>query len=537
MGTLLSVPFVFLALQFQSDSKMKLFNLFFAFLIGFTPLFGQNQAPIISNLTLQTDIPNNSAVLFFDLSDAENDPLEVTVQFSSNNGKTYSTLSGINITGDTGYPVSSGSKSVQCSGLDFSTPAVYRFRVVADDKQPFDIQALVNEVDTLNLINNLKVIEGIRHRTTGLAHLNNSRNFLKNHFEEAGLHFEKHLFPYGTATGENLIASTAGTSSSEKVVIVDAHYDTVSNAPGADDNGSGTVGVMEIARLLSRYPSKKTQRYIGFDLEEAGLIGSIRYVSNGIPASEQIEGVFNFEMIGYWSDQPNTQELPTGFEILFPTQTMQIVSNQYRGDFINNINNSNSEPLALVFNDAAQTYVPDLKVITLTVPGNGEIAPDLRRSDHTPFWESNRKALMLSDGANFRNECYHTPLDVAHNKLNFTFMSNVVKATLAAMAQMVEIQHGDWETISYSTISASPEVNPCGFRIVQSDAIYLETSDCLLESIQVEIFDAKGVLLQENQINLGEGIQLLNTEKLNPGAYFLKISHPKGIFSQKLILR
>ena len=386
MGTLESVPFVFLAEIIQPNMK----NCFTATLLFFLiqGLSGQNQTPLVSNLILQTDVPNGSATLQFDLSDAENDPLEISVQFSSDGGKMYSNLSGANISGDVGFPVQTGSRSVICSGLNFSNPGKYVFRVIADDKQVFDIQSLVNEVDSNRLREDLKFIQGIRHRTAGLAHLNETRDSIRSLFENAGLYFEKQTFIYTNTSGQNLLGSLPGTASAEQVFIVDAHYDTVNIAPGADDNGSGTVGMMEMARLLSRYPSKKTQRYIGFDLEESGLRGSIDYASNGILPSETVQGVFNFEMIGYWSNQPNSQTLPVGFNFLFPLQAQAVADNQYRGDFISNIANPASQSLGNLFSGAAQQYVPDLKVISLVVPS--AVPADFQRSDHYPFWQSNR---------------------------------------------------------------------------------------------------------------------------------------------------
>lgn len=534
MGTLESVPFVFLAEQFN---LLHMKHWYAAAIVVFSTQFlsAQNQTPVISNFTLETDAPNNAATLHYELADAENDPLDVTIQWSTDGGQTFSTLSGANISGDVGFPVAAGSRTANCSGLNLSAPGKYVFRVVADDKQPFDIQALVNEVDSNRLRNDLVFLEGIRHRTAGLAHLNETRDSLEQLLENAGLFTQRQVFNYSNTTGQNIIGSLAGVTAAEKVVIVDAHYDTVNIAPGADDNGSGTVGMMEIARLLSRYPSKKTQRYIGFDLEESGLIGSTRYVTSGIPATETIEGVFNFEMIGYWSDQPNSQNFPTGFGLLFPLQAQQVNDNQNRGDFITNIGNTNSQSLGLLYSTSAQQYVPGLKVISLDVPGTGTQVPDLRRSDHAPFWDTNRKALMLTDGANFRNECYHTASDTLDNKLNFTFMSNVVKAALAAMAQLVEVQHADWATATYEVISATAEPVPCGFKLLQNGTV-LQADACFSDDVSLEYYDLKGALLSQLHVPIPPGGSLqLPAVQLPSGMYVLKIRHKTGVYAQKIL--
>ena len=506
--------------------------------------FSQNLPPTISNLIVTPNWSALSLQISYELSDPENDPVEITVQFSDNGGKTYALTNQIPSTGDLGFPVQPGTRNI-VSDLSVlaNINATFSVRIIADDKQDFDIQALVNEVDSNRLRSDLEFIEGIRHRTTGLAHLNETRDSLKSLFLLAGFYYEEQTVPLGNSPGKNLIGTHPGTVSAEKIIINDAHYDTVNNAPGADDNGSGTVGVMEAARLLSRYPAKKTLRFIGFDLEESGLLGSTRYVSQGIPAGEQIEGVFNHEMIGYWSDEPNSQTLPNGFSLLFPAAAAEVAANQNRGDFITNVGNTNSQPLALLFSNAAQEYVPDLKVLTLDVPGNGQLAPDLRRSDHTPFWEAGKQALMLTDGANFRNECYHTPSDTLNEKLNFRFLSNVVKATIASMAQLAEIQHGDWKTATFqgnvSVSSPRPLCNLLAYQPEnQREWLFIE-GYCLYTDLLVELYDMKGTLLMQESIVRPDEYEhaQLRLPKLPEGMYAVKFRYPSGTQALKVFLR
>ncbi|MBL7807395.1 MAG: M28 family peptidase, partial [Saprospiraceae bacterium] len=478
------------------------------------------------------------------VTDTENDPLEISIQFSTTNGKTYSATGMVPVTGDVGFPVLPGARSITCDIATLANiSAPIHVRLIADDKQPFDLQLLVNSVDSNRIRADLEYLEGVRHRTAGLAKLQSAQDTIRNLFLNQGLFYEEQAVPFGNYTGKNLMGSLPGISAAEKVVINDAHYDTVSNAPGADDNGSGTVGFMEAARILSPYPFKKTLRFIGFDLEESGLVGSIRYVSQGIPAGEQIEGVFNHEMIGYWSDEPNSQTLPQGFPLIFPAAAAAVAANEYRGDFITNVGNTASQPLALLFSNSAQQYVPDLKVITLDVPGNGQIAPDLRRSDHTPFWEAGKQALMLSDGANFRNECYHTPGDTLNEKLSFTFLSNVVKATIASMAQLAEIQHGDWATSSFSgnssAVNSIPACNLFSYQANdQSGSFQIRIQACAYQEIQVSVFDMKGSLLQDDLLQITqENEYTIQTPNLATGMYVLKIKHGDTVQTQKILLR
>ena len=76
------------------------------------------------------------------------------------------------------------------------------------------------------------------------------------------------------------------------------------------------------------------------------------------------------------------------------------------------------------FSDAADTYVPDLKVISAVVPLNGLIAPDLLRSDHAPFWFKGIPAIMITDTALYRYPHYHRPTDTPE-KLDYDGLARV----------------------------------------------------------------------------------------------------------------
>ncbi len=80
----------------------------------------------------------------------------------------------------------------------------------------------------------------------------------------------------GATDGINIVATRSGTNGD--TIVFGAHYDSVHNSPGADDNGSGVAIVLELARVLAQANRPETLVFIGFDAEEPGLIGSQRYV-------------------------------------------------------------------------------------------------------------------------------------------------------------------------------------------------------------------------------------------------------------------
>jgi Peptidase family M28 len=492
----------------SNNHSMKIFSFLFAFCAA-VHLFGQgNQPPVLSSIGYTLDTVADMLVVQYDVSDPEGDPLEIILQYSTDHGYTYMPVlaSGLPIpVGDVGYPVSPGTgKEISFDTAPFQNASSLDIRITALDRQPLDIAALVAQVDSTRLKNRVKWLEGVRHRTAGATHLKEVQDSIIEHFIELELGFKQANFVYTGYTARNIIGNRSAASTSHQTVIVDAHYDTVNNSPGADDNGSGTAGMMEIANILAQYPSKKGLRYIGFDLEETGLTGSQNYVTNLAPA-DSISAVLNFEMIGFYDTMANTQTLPTGFNILFPAAYNQVASDGFRGNFITNVGNANSTALVTKFNMAAQTYVPGLKVIDVVSPGNGSAVPDLLRSDHAPFWLSGRQALMLTDGANFRNLNYHTANDKA-DKLNYRFMQQVVQATLATACDVAEVQHGTQQSISIAQLTEVHDLNmACSMQVSRSqDALTLRTKDCTLDGsdVLVSIFDTDGRLLSTQQLTL-----------------------------------
>ena len=507
-------------------------------------LFAQNAKPEISSLSASVDWNTNTLTVFYDVEDVENDPIRVQVFLSDDPTENYNLTGLVTTSGDVGFPVTAGSGkqiTVDVSNLAGMMGNNFTLRLVVDDQMPVDIQSLVDQVDSNRIRSDLEFVEGIRHRSSGKPHLLAVRDSMSSLFSALGLCAAEHVFPYlPNYDGVNPHGFAAGTSSAQEVII-DAHYDTVVNAPGADDNGSGVVGVMEAARILSEYPSEKGIRFMGFDLEEAGLIGSIRYATKAVNESDSIAGVINFEMIGYYSEQPNSQELPVGFNILFPDAYDAVSSNDFKGDFITNVGNEASGPLVDLYETSAAQYVPDLKVISVKVPGNGEIAPDLRRSDHAPFWEGNYQALMITDGANFRNQCYHTPGDTLDGKLDFTFMSNVVKAGVATAAQLAGLLHGDSKKIEFSGTSSITEPVPCGARVWSSSpdpgGVWIAADVCNRMDVQLKLIDLQGMELQTLNLKLSSGQkQFVPLQYSRMGVYLIQLTDGRNQSTWKLFL-
>jgi aminopeptidase YwaD len=94
----------------------------------------------------------------------------------------------------------------------------------------------------------------------------------------------------------NVVAVRTG---GPRSIVIGGHFDSVPAGPGANDNGSGTATTLELARVLAQSPTQFTLRFVAFDAEEVGLLGSAHYVSQLSDAERQsIVAMINLDMVG-----------------------------------------------------------------------------------------------------------------------------------------------------------------------------------------------------------------------------------------------
>ncbi len=513
-----------------------------SFLIFFLPAISQNNPPVITNITALADTIFHELVVTYDVSDAENDEMEVLLSASCDGGILYN-LNTSNAAGDVGYPVSQGSgKVIVWQYPDSVSRKVGDFKVklVADDRA-LDIGQIISQIDTARLKQNAQLISGIRNHATGAQHRADVRDSLTARFQRYGLQARLHEFPFDTFTGQNVIGKKPGSVGNTKTFIVDGHYDTVVNSPGADDNGSGIAGILEILRVIAPLELAYTVEFIAFDLEEAGLAGSQAFVPEGIMPDEDIEGVINMDMIGYFSDLPNSQTLPAGFNLLFPELYAELAANDFRANFIISTANSNSNSLLTLFDSMATEHVPSLLVGSVPLP-DGIVIDDALRSDHAPFWEAGYRALHLSDGAETRNPNYHKATDVPAT-LNYGFMSDVTKTVTAMLLSLAKPLHAD---IEVAQVTPDPRSSvwesgsgKCRFIVNQDTEgrrLSVSTNNCGNEGMIVKLIslDGKVIKLQEFRPETRAEIDLGNIS--GSGYYLLEAGNAKNCFARKIFI-
>lgn len=517
------------------------FSAFFCCLLSISPLLAQNKIPVLSNVQWSVG-PGSLLTLDYDLEDPDDPSVSVQFRATEKGGSIFDYDTG-NAVGDVGSSVVPGNgKQIQWDFSAYTAQGMdFRLMLVADDGHPVDIQALVDQADSVRMKNDMSFLEGIRHRNTGLAHLQDTRDYIRSVFEEYQLETYLQEFPYGSYQAANIIGRKIGVTEENQVYILDGHFDSVSNSPGADDNASAVTGVLEALRLIAPYSFEKSIRFIGFDLEESGLVGSIRYVQDGIWPGENIQGVFNYEMIGYYSEIPNSQSTPAGFSLLFPDVYAELQANAFKGNFINAIGLESSLPMMNSFENAAATYVTDLYILPIKAPATWQVlTPDLGRSDHAPFWSAGIPAIMLTDGAEFRNPNYHTPNDQS-DVLNFTFMRQIVQASVATIAELAGIRHAStwWSDVQLST--PVKETGPCHFSIFPNpadDLVRIAWPSCKTGTIYIELLDITGTRIRAGLYQAGQvaNRQLWDVHSLEPGVYFVKITYKNTQWVEKLLI-
>ncbi|HBA89966.1 MAG TPA: peptidase M28 [Geobacter sp.] len=294
------------------------------------------------------------------------------------------------------------------------------------------VDAALAAVSLDRIRGHIRSLEGVRHPVTAPAALVKAEGYIAATLGDLGYAVNLEPFQDSGCTFNNVVATKMGTTSPLRRVLVVAHFDTVADSPGADDNASGVAVLLEMATLLKNVRFEKSILFVGVNLEEnadesisgTGTRGSRALARLAKEQGWDIEGVVVLESVAF-AGNTVLQTTPAGLPLEVPKE----------GDFIAVIGNEASPRLVEGFRRAIESYRVDLPCVPLVVPGNGELIPDTRRSDHAPFWDHGFPAVMLTDTTNFRNRHYHQPTDTL-DTLNIPFAGNVCKAAAGLVADL-----------------------------------------------------------------------------------------------------
>jgi hypothetical protein len=231
---------------------------------------------------------------------------------------------------------------------------------------------------------------------------------------------EEHHFNRAGEAGVNLILKLPGQRADASPLLVGAHYDGPLHSPGADDNASGLAALLELAQRWRAQPPRRPVWLVAFDQEEWGMVGSEALATELKASGQPLKLMVSLEMLAFTSEEQS-----------YPHPAMRHVYGS-RGDFIGLVANT-SAGLMLPGLSAAMGRHVTTKV--LPVPNGGRGIPDVRLSDHSPFWDQGYNALMVTDTSYMRNPHYHQMSDTV-DTLDLPFFCQVVNGLDAALSRL-----------------------------------------------------------------------------------------------------
>jgi Zn-dependent M28 family amino/carboxypeptidase len=249
-----------------------------------------------------------------------------------------------------------------------------------------------------------------------LERLNQAADYIEKKLRSFGCAVRRQVFTHENNAYVNVIGEVKGRER-DGILVVGAHYDTVTGTPGADDNASGVAGMLELARLTVRNPLPQTVHFAAFSLEEPPVfrtsrMGSAMYAQSLKQEGAKVEGMVSLEMIGYYSDMKGSQLYPLPvFRWFYPD----------RGNFIGFVGNIRSRAFTLRVKRGFKAHC-SLPVESLNTIS---IIPGVDFSDHRSFWKCGFPAFMITDTAFYRNPYYHAPGDTA-STLDYDRMAELV---------------------------------------------------------------------------------------------------------------
>ncbi len=257
-----------------------------------------------------------------------------------------------------------------------------------------------------------------RHALSGEPN-QKATEYLYQYYQALGLDTSYQNFTYQNQLLSNVVAQKTGTVFPERVFMITSHFDDVPvtpPAPGADDNASGTVAVMLAASILNQYEFGCTLRFVNFNAEEYGMIGSKDYTQQTHCAGEDIRGILNLDMIA-WNTIDSAPEMDLHALPSIP----------------------GSSEMAVIFQEVVSAY--DLQISPTAAD------PITTRSDHSSFWRLGYPAILITEDMDDFNPNYHSADDLLENIQDLDYYTEMIKASLGTLAHMGCLVEDGWGTV------------------------------------------------------------------------------------------
>ena len=276
------------------------------------------------------------------------------------------------------------------------------------------VRELVSRIEAVRIGDDVNHLSGYGTRHSGSKESIEAGQWIRDRLTALGYEVEFHDFALNGKTCRNVVATRLGKTEPDTFLVLGAHYDSRARnlgdpraaAPGADDNASGTSGLLELARILSQVETGCSIRLIAFSGEEQGLVGSTSYARKAAAEKHKIRAMLNMDMIGHPTDK----------------NKVEVMVESDRG---------NRRPE----NDARSKAYADRMIVAATtftrlVPKPGP----LYGTDYMPFEAEGFACIGVFDGAD-KAPFYHTDED-APDVVDFEYAAEVVRMVLATALEI-----------------------------------------------------------------------------------------------------
>lgn len=212
-----------------------------------------------------------------------------------------------------------------------------------------------------------------------------------------------------------------------KTIVIGAHYDVCGQQEGADDNASGIVGLLELARLLKDKTLKYRIELVAYTLEEPPFfrtenMGSYVHAKSLIDNKVDVFGMVSLEMIAYFKEEKKTQEYPIGM--------LRLIYGS-RGNYITLVNKFAKGKFSRKFTGKFKKT----KIIRTKKFNGPKGLVGIDFSDHLNYWKFGFSALMVTDTAFYRNKNYHQTTDTIET-LDIPKMAKVIDGVLLVLTEL-----------------------------------------------------------------------------------------------------
>ena len=253
-------------------------------------------------------------------------------------------------------------------------------------------------------------------------------DYIESSFADAGLTPMRQSYQVAGETCSNIEVELPGRERPDEIIVIGAHYDSVFNCPGANDNASGVAALLALARAFADDRGARTLRFVAFVNEEPPYfwtdeMGSVVYAQRCRENNDNIVAMLALETIGYYSDEKGSQHYPFPLSLFYPST----------GNFIAFVGNRSSGKLVREVVGSFRRHTQ--------FPSRGGVLPNAIReagwSDQWSFWQVGYRGLMVTDTAPFRYEHYHRSSDTP-DKLDYDRMARVTAGLKRVIRELVE---------------------------------------------------------------------------------------------------